>query len=255
MTLALLLLQDPARYAEVLEKIRKGTDFEATHQAILKLGASEHVKALAASYRKAVYCGECRNGKVSCADCGGKGRRDLPCPKCGGAGRHKPESGVVGSADVSVKCRNCDGLKVFRNAGCPGCARTGLAPCGACVGSPWRDRHCARKDCRLGRVPCPDCEGKGKVHPPCGLCSGAGRVQASGAAAGADVSVKCRGCEGKGRSSLEQPCATCAGRPEGVGRVRCEGKGFTLNVEDVFMTEPCPPCAACFNLGVKILPR
>jgi hypothetical protein len=225
-----LLLQDPA---DLLRQAAPG-NYEATHKRFADLG----LKDVAAAFKAAVHCGACRNGKVTCPDCEGRGRRDLPCGKCQGVGRHKPEGGVVGSVDVTVKCRNCDGLRVFKNAGCPGCGRSGLAACGGCMGSPWRDRHCALKECRGGKVPCPDCKGKGKVLPPCAPCSGLGRIETN-------VSVKCRGCEGKGRASLEQACATCAGKPEGLGRVRCPGEGFTLKLE------PCEPCAGCFRLGLR----
>ncbi len=241
MLIALLLsVQDPA---DVLRKAAE-SGYEVAYKRLLALGATE----LAASLKKAVFCGDCRDGKVKCADCDGRGRRDLPCARCKGVGRHKPDGGVVGDVDVTVKCRNCDGLKVFKNAGCPGCGRSGLAACGSCLGSPWRDRHCAAKECRLGKVPCPDCKGRGKIQPACGACSGEGRVQALGAVGNASVSVKCRGCEGKGRASAEQPCPTCAGKPEGLGRVRCEGKGFTLKVES------CAPCADCSRTGLRILP-
>lgn len=242
--LALALLSQTT--SEAVETIRqaaeRGSGYEAAYRSLLKMGAA----GLATQLKSAVYCADCKDGKLKCADCEGKGRRDLPCAKCGGQGRHKPEGGVVGNVDISVKCRNCEGLKVFKNAGCPTCSRTGLAACGSCQGSPWRDRHCALKECRLGKVPCPECKGKGKIQPVCAVCSGNGRVQALGAANGADVSVKCRGCDGKGKQAMEQPCPTCAGKPEGLGRVRCEAKGFTIKLE------PCEPCDVCSRLGLRI---
>jgi DnaJ-class molecular chaperone len=239
--LLLMLTQDPV---DVIRKaVDRGGGYESAYKSLVSLGAA----GLAASFKAAVYCGACANGKVKCPDCEGRGRRDLPCARCGGAGRHAPEGGVVGDVEVSVKCRNCDGLKVFRNAGCPTCARSGQAACGACLGSPWRDRHCALKECRQGKVPCPECRGKGKVQPVCAVCSGERRTQAPGAANGASVSVKCRGCDGKGVASAEQPCTTCAGNPEGLGKVRCAGRGFRPKVE------ACPPCADCSRSGLKIL--
>lgn len=225
-----LLLQSPA------DLLRQAPErgYETTHKKLLDLG----LKDVAAAFKAAVHCGDCGNGKVACPGCEGRGRRDVPCGKCRGAGRHKPEGGVVGNVDVTVKCRNCDGLRVFKNAGCPDCGRSGLAACGTCMGRPWRDRHCALKECRGGKVPCPDCKGKGKIQPPCAPCSGLGRIETN-------VSVKCRGCEGKGRASAEQPCPTCAGKAEGLGRVRCEGKGFEWKLE------PCEPCEGCFRIGVR----
>ena len=238
----LLAVQDPV--VVIREAVERGSGYEAAYKRLVALGATE----LAASFKKAVFCGDCKDGKVKCGDCRGRGRRDLPCARCQGVGRHKPDGGVVGDVDVTVKCRNCDGLKVFKNAGCPGCGRSGLAACGTCMGSPWRDRHCATQECRLGKIPCPDCKGKGKIQPLCAVCGGEKRVGAPGAANGATVSVKCRGCDGKGRAPMEQPCGTCAGKPEGLGRVRCEGKGFTLKLES------CAPCGDCSRTGLKILP-
>jgi RecJ-like exonuclease len=73
------------------------------------------------------------------------------------------------------------------------------------------------------------------------------RSSAATAMAGdVDVTVKCRGCDGKGRAAKEQPCPSCAGKPEGLGRIRCEAKGFTLKLE------ACPPCGDCSRLGVRI---
>jgi DnaJ-class molecular chaperone len=172
-----------------------------------------------------------------------------------------------------VKCRNCDGQKVFRNAGCPTCARSGSTTCGGCGGSPWRERRCLAKDCRGGTSTCPACKGKGRVQPACGICAGEKRVAASGAVGKAIVTVKCRGCEGKGVAPMEEPCGTCAGRPEGLGRVRCEScatsPGFALDLAAVFTREPCAPCegkgwpdggrgkpcAACSGLGATIRAR
>ncbi len=264
-----------ARYAAALFELHQAaarrSGYEKAWTALAAL--PEPAKALAGSLRKALHCGDCQGGRVKCADCGGKGRRDLKCFKCGGEGRHKPEAGVVGDVDVTVKCRNCDGQKVFRNAGCSTCARSGQTACGSCLGSPWRERRCPAKDCRAGTTPCPACKGKGRIQPTCGVCAGEKRVGASGAAGKAVVTVKCRGCEGKGVAPMEQPCPGCAGRPEGLGRARCEAcatsAGFALDLAAVFTREPCAPCegkgwpqgergaacAACFGLGVRLLPR
>lgn len=263
-----------SRYAGALARVHRafaeGSGFEAAHRALAELsepGFGEHLKALASSLKGAVFCKDCKSGKVACAGCKGKGRRDVDCPTCEGKGRVRP-TGAIGNTDLSVKCRNCDGLKVFRNAGCTDCARSGVANCASCLGRPWRDRPCANAACKDGMVACASCKGDTTPLADCPVCAGKGRNRASGAVGDADVTVKCRGCEGRGK--VEGQCAPCSR----TGRVRCgdckskTGAAKSGAVADVFATEPCRDCSGagwplagvamacprCLGLGVKVKP-
>ncbi len=177
-----------ARYAAVLLDVRhalaRGERLQAAHAALLELpvsggprGAAEHLKALAASLKAPVFCKDCRNGQVACPQCQGKTRVDIDCGVCKGQGRVRA-SGAVAGADVTVKCRNCEGRKVFRDVGCPGCSKSGATACGSCKGKPWREGVCGVRECAGGRVPCGDCKGTGWKHFDCPVCQGKGRVRA-----------------------------------------------------------------------------
>jgi DnaJ-class molecular chaperone len=262
------------RYAELLLEIhrclaREG-GYEPVYRALTQFtsqggprGAADHVRALATSFKKAVYCKECKDGKVACSDCKGKGRVDqLKCSVCNGAGRVRPP-GAVGAVDLTMKCRNCDGHGTFRDAGCPACSRTGQKNCLACLGRPWHDRRCAVAECRDGRIRCADCGGKGSTHPKCPDCEGKGRFRPAGAIGNTDVSVKCRSCEGKGVVSDPVPCPSCASN----GFAPCKAcrsddrPRFHVDRSEIFSSSPCPACsgkgagcAKCAGLGLRVQP-
>jgi hypothetical protein len=257
-----------------------GRGFESAYNALLKLPGSgspgniEHLRALASSFKAAVRCKECNNGKVSCSKCLGKGRIDNPCSVCGGAGRIRP-AGAVGSTDLSVKCRNCEGIGVFRNVGCGVCGRSGLVACSTCKGKPWPEARCDNPGCKDGRSRCPTCQGTGQEIVRCPYCQG-GRVRAPGAAS-PDVTMKCRNCEVDGQhgnGTFRQDCRTC----KKTGWVSCEQCGGLLgkkkavttagSLSDVYGAERCDdcggkgwpepehatPCAACLGLGIRVKP-
>jgi len=255
------------RYAELLLEIHRSVARDGGYEAVFRSltqfstaggpkGAIDHVRALAMGFKKAVYCKECRDGKVACGDCKGKGRVDqLKCAVCSGVGRVRP-SGAIGAADVSVKCRNCEGRGTFKDAGCPSCARSGLRNCPACLGRPWHDRKCSVAECQSGRIRCLECAGKGKVHPRCAECEGKGRFRASGAVGNAEVTVKCRGCEGKGASAEPVACAACGSD----GFTPCKAcrtqdrPQFRVTLAGILTATPCGRCAKCAGLGLRIQP-
>jgi hypothetical protein len=275
------------RYAALLVRIHRtlaaGRGFEALHQTILGTAgdgaaSAAHLKALAESLRKAIACSACEaKGKVSCAPCKGSGRRDVACKDCKGEGRVKPP-GVGAKSDATVKCRNCDGLKTFKNARCPDCSADGVNACASCKGQPWPEGRCLTKECAYGRVPCGACKGKGKLKLDCPKCEG-GRIRPTGAVGGTDLAVKCRDCEKPdgthGDGFIEADCKAC----EKTGRVTCKACGGTfgrgpgavptVQPASVFGTEPCrecggagrpktgspAACGACLGLGVRILPK
>jgi DnaJ-class molecular chaperone len=273
------------RYASMLIEIQKalsrGMGLERTHALIVQtsadggpVGASQHLEALAASFHQAFHCKDCKNGRIVCGQCQGKARIDLNCAACNGEGRVRP-SGAVGNTDVMVKCRNCDGKKVFRDAGCPGCSKTGTILCGSCKGRTWRETGCSVPGCRAGRVPCSDCLGIGWQRVDCSVCSGKGRVRAPGAVGDADVTQKCRNCEIDGQTGtgkFKRECRTC----QRTGKVACESCLKSRSVaapavasgSEVFRTQPCKACggsgwphpriaiacASCVGLGVQIKP-
>jgi hypothetical protein len=276
------------RYAALLASLEKtlsrGWGYEATYKEILEFsttgapkGTAEHLKALAASLKDAVACRECSGGKVGCEKCGGKGRIDLDCQTCQGQGRVRA-AGAVGDADVTVKCRNCEGKKVFRNVTCPSCARSGKTVCAACRGSVWPEDRCPRPECNKGRLPCPTCGGKTFVIEKCPYCVN-GRQKAPGAVNGADVTMKCRNCEidgAHGTGNFKVDCKTCSK----TGKVTCDhcGGPFSrtkgpasgenkpvetgakpVSLGKVYTLEKCRDCSgvgcdACFGLGSRVRP-
>ena len=270
-----------ARYAALLlfleDTLSKGSGFEAAHRKIMEFGtgdgpaeSADHLRALAASFKKAVHCDECVQGRINCPQCKGVGRCDFPCSVCSGSGRVRP-LGVIGEAEVTVKCRNCDGKKIFRDVGCPGCSRSGKARCPSCRGEPWRDRRCTDLTCTTGRIPCDDCTGTGLVKIDCPDCDG-GRFRPSGAIGKTDVSVKCRTCDVDGKHGdgfLRMNCKRCSK----TGKVTCGacggmlGKWNTRRAESIptsqvytrencgeCLREPNGSCRSCLGLGVRLKP-
>ena len=258
-----------AAIVQIKDTLARGGPHERCHQALAALSgppaAADHLKALAASFKDAMFCEECRNGKVVCGQCQGKKRTEVKCQVCEGKGR-VGAPGAVDKSQVTQKCRNCDGKAVFRDVRCPSCSGTGLNDCPSCLGSPWHDRGCSVKECRSGRVPCPQCRGKGRVEATCPSCQGKGRVGAPGAVDPSQVTQRCNDCDGKGVLKDRPPCPTCDGSSVGMGFVKCaacrEGrKASAAPLSSVFETDPCPECggktgacAKCFGLGVRIRP-
>jgi DnaJ-class molecular chaperone len=243
-----------AALVQIKQSLATGRGHEAAYQKIVTLGgpagAAEHLRALAASYKAAMYCRECSNGKVVCGRCNGKKRTEVKCLVCEGKGR-VGAPGAVDKTAVTMKCRNCDGKQVFRDVRCPGCAGTGAVDCPSCLGSPWHDRACTVKECRNGRVPCPQCKGKGRVEVPCPTCQGRGRVNAPGGVNPGEVTQRCNDCDSRGVLKDKTPCSAC----DGTGGTRCEGLNeAAVPVSSVFETETCAPCAKCLGLGVRIKP-
>lgn len=276
------------RYAALLagleRTLARGSGYEQMYKEILECstagapkGAADHLKALAASLKHAIACRECAGGKVPCDKCGGKGRVDLDCTVCQGQGRVRA-SGAVGDADVTVRCRNCEGKKVFKGVTCLACARSGKTTCAACRGKVWPGDGCPRPECTAGRTPCPTCDGKAFVMEKCPFCVN-GRRTAPGAVNGADVTMKCRNCEIDGQTgtgNFKVECKTC----RKTGKVTCNHCGGAFNrnkppadggnrmVETgvkptssakVYTLEKCKDCAGagcdrCHGLGSKIRP-
>ena len=247
--------------------VERGRCYEKVYRSMLKFdgptGMAETVRALSVALKKAVYCGDCKDGRVPCAECKGKGKIDwLKCKVCSGEGRYRPTN-AVGPTDLTVKCRNCDGHGGFRNVGCAACSKTTTTPCPTCLGRPWFDRPCSAPDCRMGIVKCDACRGRGRIDITCPTCEGKGRTRASGATPNADVTQKCRGCEGKGKLEEPAPCQTC----NATGKLSCKAcKGDSPSAQDRRVTisslltlTPCGDCSGkggscgtCWGLGVKV---
>lgn len=278
-------LRYAALVASLERTLTRGSGYEQMYKEILECstvgapkGAADHLKALAASLKDAIACRECAGGKVTCEKCGGKGRLDIDCSVCQGQGRVRA-SGAVGDADVTVRCRNCEGKKVFKGAGCPGCAKSGKATCAACQGKVWPGDGCPRPECKAGRTPCPTCGGKAFVMEKCPFCVN-GRVKAPGAVNGADVTMKCRNCEIDGQTgtgNFKVECKTC-GKTGKVTCTHCGGAfsrskppadGGNKMVETgvkaaaptakVYTLEKCKDCSGagcdrCLGLGSRIRP-
>lgn len=270
------------RYASLLLQLHRafaeGGDYEAAHRALLEAspeggppGAAAHFQALAASLKAAIFCTQCKGGRVTCPDCEGRGKNDQKCPMCEGRGRVRPP-GAVGKGEVWTRCRNCEGRAIFKAVGCATCAKSGSAACSACKGSPWRTANCYAAGCKEGRKPCASCDGSGWGTVKCPFCTN-GRARAPGAVGGAQVTMKCRNCEidgQQGNGTLRHECRACGK----TGQVTCEecggvfarkrGPGFReVPITNVFRKEGCAvasvagvslPCTKCAGLGVRIRP-
>lgn len=240
--------------------------YEAAYRALLGMAQpnqpqrmSDHFKALADSYKAAVYCKVCKDGKMTCEQCQGKKRVDLTCPQCHGlTWAQKP--GAPGS--TLVRCTKCLGLGGFKNVGCPGCSQTGIINCPVCVGKPWRDGFKGCKDCTI----CTTCKGRKFTEKDCATCSGKGRVAPF--TAGIPTAI-CDAC--KGVAVIKAACADC--KESGLAACKNCGNGvrdgkFRTKLEDVFTQSPCTscggkgfplpnlavPCERCFGLSFIALP-
>lgn len=270
------------RYVAMLIQVQRALagegDPKAAYLAIRQTPAifsaksiEEHLKALGQSYRAVVHCKQCKDGKVKCANCRGRGTADRPCDTCKGEG-YVPTPNKADDEDVRVKCRTCDGKKVFRAAECRSCSKSGIVTCEDCLGWPWGDRPCTDRNCRSGRVPCEACEGAGRVEKTCATCGGTGRTPAAGDRGGGAYQ-KCRGCDGRGVYPELQDCKDCGPGRGFISCGRCKGgkekpKRATHDAAGVFTLEPCSacdqkgwpmaglaiPCPRCVGLGQRIKP-
>jgi hypothetical protein len=246
-----------ARYAALLAKLQRTLAQRQNHEAMFQelagagagggpRGAVEHLKALAMSFKAAVYCKECKSGKLVCPQCKGKKRVDAKCPDCGGEGRLK-STGDVG-AGATQRCNLCNASGLIKDSACPTCSKSGAVDCGKCAGSPWFDRACSGAGCRGGKRPCSACKGKTRIDVTCKECGGGGRIKAPGDA-GAGATHKCRGCEGRGTLKEALPCEACSKSSLGKGLEQCDTCGGSgkerrgaIGAGDVFSTDKCASC-------------
>jgi hypothetical protein len=177
-----------ARYAAALLMIHKtcakGTGHESTFQHIAGLssaggpkGAADHIKALAAGFKAAVYCKECKNGQVTCGKCKGNKRLDITCSKCEGTGRIK-SIGDAG-AGATQRCNTCATTGTLKNQPCKDCSQSGIGKCGTCNGKPWRDGNAPVSPHDVFTTErCDSCSGEGWILPnvalACPRCLGLG---------------------------------------------------------------------------------
>ncbi len=239
--------------------------FEKAYQSLLGMAqgapprVAEHYKALADSFKGAVYCRICKDGKMTCDVCQGKKKLDLPCPQCHTLGwAQKP--GAPGS--TLIRCTRCLGQGTFKNAGCPGCGQTGIINCPVCAGKPWRDGFKGCKDCTI----CTECHGRKQTEKPCATCGGKGRVPPITAGIPTAICDSCKGfavvkenCKACKESGLA-PCKNC-------GDAVRDGK-FRTKLEDIYTSQPCSscggkgfplanlavPCERCMGLSFVVLP-
>ncbi len=222
---------------------------------------AEHLKALAEGLKAAVYCTQCKDGKIPCDTCQGRKKADVTCPVCKGLGWMQKGD----KANVLIRCSNCRGATVFKNANCPTCKQRGTLDCVICLGKGWRDHF---KGCG-GCTRCGTCLGRRIAETPCATCGGKGRVPPIVAGI---PSILCGDC--KGQAILKHPCKACA--ETGLHDcAKCGGKGprdgkspARPQVSDVYRTAPCDlcgskgwplpnlavPCDKCFGLGIRIQP-
>jgi hypothetical protein len=220
---------------------------------------ADHFKALADSFRTAVYCKVCKDGKVTCDQCQGKKKVDLTCPMCHGL-TWAQKAGAAGS--TLIRCQRCLGQGIFKNAGCPGCNQTGSISCPVCSGKPWRDGFKGCKDCTI----CDVCHGRKQTETPCATCKGKGRV---GPFTAGIPTATCDAC--KGFAVVKANCAAC--KESGLAPCKNCGDGvrdgkFRSKPEDVYTAQPCTscggqgfplpnlavPCERCMGLSFIVLP-
>jgi hypothetical protein len=239
--------------------------YQAAYQALLSAGQNQpprvaaHFKALADSYKNAVYCKICKDGKLTCDQCQGKKRVDLTCPTCHGlTWMQKP--GAAGS--TLIRCTKCLGQGGFKGVGCPRCSQTGIVNCPVCTGKPWRDGFKGCKDCSV----CGTCKGRKETQKDCATCNGKGRVAPFTAGI---PTATCDAC--KGFAILKANCADC--KESGLAPCKNCGDGvrdgkFRTKMEDVYTPSPCTscggkgfplpnlavPCDRCMGLSFIALP-
>ena len=216
--------------------------YEGANRALLSLAQSHaasprvaaHFKALADSYKAAVYCRACKDGKLQCTLCQGKKRIDITCSNCHGlTWAQKPGS----AGGTLIRCQKCVGLGVFKNAGCPRCSQTGVHNCPICAGKPWRDGFKGCKDCTI----CQTCKGRKETEKDCATCRGKGRVGTSPIGVPVDTCDTCKGFAiikancGDCKESGLAPCKNCG---DGVRDGRARTK-----LDDIFTQQPCTACA------------
>ena len=104
------------------------------------------------------------------------------------------------------------------------------------------------KDCKGGRIPCSQCQGKGTVDLSCPRCDGSGRVRPTGVVGAAKVTTKCRNCDGQ-KVFRNVGCPACAGRLTVV----CPGCKGSPWKERMCTATGCNggrvPCATCQGSG------
>lgn len=114
-------------------------------------------------YTDTIFCTNCEGtGEVKCEYCDGKGLLD-PCSRCGGG--HEipcPDCGETGLDADGAPCSHCEG--------------TGHVVCPSCYGA--HDKcECVHSGLfKPGWLPCPKCDGEGKIYVECKTCNGTGRI-------------------------------------------------------------------------------
>ncbi len=266
-----------ARYAGTIVLLNRafagGVSFKAVHDALSELSgpgkATDHCKALAASLKAAVYCTNCKAGRLPCPTCQGTRRADQPCEDCNGEGRVKSPAVISGGKmNLTMKCKRCQGAGIFKNSWCKACGQAGTVNCESCNGKPWHD---GCKDCKNGLNVCSTCQGKRTVFTPCAACGGEGYVPSPAVVAGGkmNLKMKCKTCTGE--KGITSSCKACGGS----GVVRCStcggkdrGAAASASISSVYTAEKCDacdgkgwplpnvavPCEKCQGLGVRLKP-
>jgi hypothetical protein len=194
---------------------------------------ADHFKALADSYKAAVYCRACKDGKMACTLCDGKKKVDMPCSTCHGLSwAQKP--GAAGG--ILVRCQKCAGIGNFKNYACPRCNQSGVINCPICAGKPWRDGFKGCKECTI----CQACKGRKETEKDCATCNGKGRVGKSPIGVPVDTCDTC-----KGFAIIKANCAAC--KESGLAPCKNCGNGvrdgkFRTKLEDIFTQQPCTSC-------------
>ncbi|HVR84101.1 MAG TPA: hypothetical protein VMU54_07305 [Planctomycetota bacterium] len=232
------------RYAIALFDMNKvfnaNQGYENAYKSLLALAGptspprvAEHFKALAESFRNAVYCKVCKDGKMTCDMCQGKKKFDQPCPQCHTLGWAQ-KGGAAGS--TLIRCWRCAGQGTFKMAGCPGCGQTGMVNCPVCAGKPWRDGFQGCKECTV----CTVCHGRKQTEHECATCKGKGRVAPFTAGI---PTATCDAC--KGFAIIKENCKAC--KESGLAPCKNCGDGvrdgkFRAKAEDVYGAQPCTAC-------------
>jgi len=114
-------------------------------------------------------CWPCRGtGLMQCPLCGGRGLIEKPfvCPTCGGAGGKYVTKETGGKITSEFEpCKTCGGTgEITKLVGCPICnPNAELTPLNDPLQERMRLRREQERAKRVGKVPCPFCDGKGAV--------------------------------------------------------------------------------------------
>lgn len=193
---------------------------EACKAGVSFLNAGHACKVCAA--KGSLQCKACKGkGEARCEACGGRRKLDVTCHECAGGGvapdplKRTAEAATCPWCDDRrvVDCRVCEEGALHKLCGtcrgggttaCTDCAGTKMTGCRKCSGTGDLSSYLAAKNsndcdhcdksgvvdcvkCRLGRVECAECKGKGHYKGRCPACLGTRKSLCAGCTLDSDL--------------------------------------------------------------------